>query len=310
MVEQFEKLGQLLVKGRYITRQQLEDTLQKQHTVKKKIGELLCESDLVTEEILVICFGFGSNGKSVFNNVTQKIMGGYSRMAPSSLLTVRRADDTGPRNDIASLAGARYVLANELQAGDRLDEQIVKLLAGRESISARFLHREHFEFDPTFTAWLRTNHKPIITGQDDGIWRRLVLIPFRRKFEEHEKDPHLEEALLAECDGILQWMLEGTRKYLKDGLKLSPTIKAEHAGYRKASDLLGEFLDEETVADPNGKIEQGALFFNWTLWCSSNGVRHCSKKSFTQRLSERGFAEVKSNGRRYYSGLNALPRQP
>jgi len=286
----------------------LDDVFQgDQHTiecVQQLLGYTL--TGWTVEEILIICFGFGSNGKSVFNNVVQRILGGYSRTAPSTLLTVRRADDTGPRNDIASLASARYVSVNELQAGDKLDEQVVKLLAGREAISARFLNREFFEFMPTFTAWLRTNHKPIITGQDDGIWRRLVPIPFLRKFENHEKKPHLEAALMLEKEGILQWMLQGTSLYLKDGLKLSPAIKAEHASYRKASDLLGEFLGDKTIVDPNEKIEQAILYQHWNFWCSANGVRFGSKKSFTQRLAERGFSELKSNGVRYYAGLTTM----
>ncbi len=179
-------------------------------SIQRALGYTLTGS--VTEEVLFICFGRGSNGKSVFNNVTSAIYGDYARMAPASLLTVRSGADTGPRNDLAALAGARYVAINELQSGDRLDEQIVKLLAGREIIAARFLHKEFFEYMPTFKPWLRTNHKPIVTGDDDGIWRRLVLIPFSRSFSAEEKDPNLESKLLEERDGIFMWMLEGARK--------------------------------------------------------------------------------------------------
>ena len=270
-------------------------------SVQRLLGYTL--TGLVTEEVLVICFGYGSNGKSVFNNVIQRIMGGYSRTAPSTLLAARRADDSSPRNDLAALAGARYVSVNELQAGDRLDEQVVKQLAGREAIAARFLHKEFFEYMPTFTAWLRTNHKPIITGEDDGIWRRLVLIPFQRKFEAHDQDPQLEATLMKERDGILMWMLEGTRMYLKERLKLSPRIKSEAARYRKDSDLIGEFLADKTEADPNAKLVQTTLYEWFKEWCEANGLRQHSKKTFTQRLAERGFGESRSNGERYYLGL-------
>ena len=270
-------------------------------SVQRLLGYTL--TGLVTEEVLVICFGYGSNGKSVFNNVIQRIMGGYSRTAPSTLLAARRADDSSPRNDLAALAGARYVSVNELQAGDRLDEQVVKQLAGREAIEARFLHKEFFEYMPTFTAWLRTNHKPIITGEDDGIWRRLVLIPFQRKFEAHDQDPQLEATLMKERDGILMWMLEGTRMYLKERLKLSPRIKSEAARYRKDSDLIGEFLADKTEADPNAKLVQTTLYEWFKEWCEANGLRQHSKKTFTQRLAERGFGEGRSNGERYYHGL-------
>ncbi|CAH1070403.1 phage/plasmid primase, P4 family [Candidatus Nitrotoga sp. 1052] len=270
-------------------------------TIQRALGYTLTGE--ITEEVMFVCFGHGSNGKSVFNNVVSTIIGDYGRMAPSTLLTMRRGDDSAPRNDLAALAGARYVSINELQAGDRLDEQIIKQLAGRELISARFLHKEFFEYMPTYKAWLRTNHKPIITGDDDGIWRRLALIPFRRKFTDSEKDPYLEQKLLDERDGILMWMIEGALKWRKDGLKLSATIKAEHTAYRKESDLLGEFLNEKCQPNPNGKIEQTYLFEQWRDWCIRNAFRYNSKASFTRRLSERGFTESKSNGKRYYIGL-------
>ena len=258
---------------------------------------------LGTEEILIICYGHGSNGKSVFSNVVHKILGGYAITAPPSLLTARRKDDTGPRNDLAALAGARYVSINETQAGDRLDEQVVKILAGREPISARFLNQEFFEFDPTFTPWLRTNHKPVITGEDDGIWRRLVLLRFGRKFTDDEKDPYLEEKLLDESNGILMWMIEGARLYLESGIRQSPRMLAERATYRKESDLLGEFLDDNTTPDPNAKVNQATLYKDYRDWTQMSGVRALSKKSFTQRLAERGHPEGKSGNARFYVGL-------
>jgi putative DNA primase/helicase len=261
---------------------------------------------LSTEEKLVICYGHGSNGKSVFSNVVQKIIGGYAVTAPPSLLTTRKAGDAGPRNDLAALAGARLVSINELQAGDRLDEQIVKMLAGREPIAARFLHQEFFEYTPAFTPWLRTNHKPIITGSDDGIWRRLILLPFARRFSEEEQDPHLEEKLLEERDAILMWMVEGATRFVREGLRLSPRMKAEISTYRADSDVLGEFLMECTRPAVGSRVEQGSLYQSFRVWCAGNGLHLCAKKTFTQRLAERGFVEAKSGGKRYYVGLVQL----
>ena len=258
---------------------------------------------LSDEEILIICYGHGSNGKSVFSNVIHNIMGGYSITAPPSLLTARRQDDTGPRNDLAALAGARYVSINEMQAGDRLDEQVVKMLAGREPISARFLHQEFFEFMPSFTPWLRTNHKPIVTGLDDGIWRRLVLLPFEQKFDGDSKDPNLEHKLLAERDGILMWMVEGAKLYLQSGICMSPRMRMEMGTYRTESDLLGEFLSDQTTTRADGKTNQGRLYTAYREWCQGCGVRPLSKKTFTQRLAERGYPEGKSGKNRYYCGL-------
>jgi putative DNA primase/helicase len=260
------------------------------------IGEVL-------DELLIICYGFGANGKSVFNNVIANVLGDYAQAAPPSMLRVRRSDDNGPRNDLAGIKGSRYLSFNELQAGDRLDEQVIKAIAGREAISARFLFGEFFSFKPTFKGWVRTNHRPIITGDDDGIWRKICLIPFNRRFSAAEQDPQLEKKLLAERDGILGWILEGTREYLKTGISFSPRMKAEVNAYRKESDVLGEFLEEKTRPAALGKIEQQDLYRRYRYWCEENGLKQQTKKSFSQRLKERGYLEKKSGKNRYYAGL-------
>jgi putative DNA primase/helicase len=269
--------------------------------IQRLLGYTLTGSS--AEEVLVVCYGHGSNGKSVFNNVIHKILGGYSVTSPPSLLTARRSGDASPRNDLAALSGARYVSINEMQAGDRLDEQIVKMLAGREPISARFLNQEFFEFTPTFTPWLRTNHKPIITGSEDGIWRRLVLLRFGRQITETDRDPDLERKLLEERDGILMWMVKGARLFLAEGLCKSQNMLSDLASYRSDSDLIGEFLSDHTEASPTGRVSQTFLYSNYRAWCMESGVRYMSKKSFTQRLSERGYPEGKSGSQRFYRGL-------
>lgn len=274
-------------------------------SVQRMLGYSLVGSG--TEEIMIFCVGYGANGKSIFGNVVNALMGDYARSAPSSTLASRRPDDHGPRGDLAMLDGARLLSINELPAGLQLDEQVVKQLAGREAITARHLYGNYFTYKPRFTPWVRTNHRPIIKGDDDGIWRRIVVLPFRRKFEEHERDPRLEDTLLRERDGILGWMIAGAQLYLKGGLSLSKAIRAEQAGYRKESDLLGEYLEECTGIQPGAKVEQSALYISWEVWCRQNGAQAGSKKSFTQRLAERGHAAAKSNGTRYYQGLTLPP---
>lgn len=272
--------------------------------VQRLLGYTL--TGLSTEEILVFCVGFGANGKSIFGNVVAAILGDYAKAAPSTLLAARRADDHGPRPDLAMLDGVRLVSINELPAGLQLDEQVVKQFAGREPISARHLYAGFSAYQPRFTGWVRTNHKPIIKGDDDGIWRRIVILPFRRRFSEEDRDPGLEAKLMAERDGILGWMIQGAVQYLKLGLHFSPLMNAERTQYRKESDLLGEFLDERTTPDSTARVEQGEFYLSWVHWCQQNGAHPGSKKSFTQRLAERGVATGKSNGRRYYTGVSKV----
>ena len=177
------------------------------------------------------------------------------------------------------------------------------MLAGREQLSARFLHREFFDFWPTAKPWLRTNHRPIVHGTDDGIWRRLHLIPFKRKYSENERNPWLEQQLMEESAGILAWMVEGCLEWQRIGLAPSQLVRNESASYRTESDLLGEFLQDVCTCGANEREQQAAVFARWRYWCESNALRCGAKASFTRKLSERGFKESRSNGNRYYSGL-------
>lgn len=265
----------------------------------------------ITEEMLVIWYGHGANGKSVLANIVRYILGDYAVTAPSSLLTVRRQGDTGPRNDHAALAGARLVLINELGSDEILDEQGVKQLAGRERMSARFLFQEFFEFAPTFTPILRTNHKPIIRGSDDGIWRRIVVIPFRQQFTGERCNPHIEDQLREEAEAVLAWMVQGAVKWFKEGMYLSPTVKREIAEYRVDSDVIGQFLEERCcLSDPLAEEEQKSLYGEWKSWCESNGHYRTSKNTLTRRLKERGIGERKSGAKRYYTGVKLQPWRP
>ena len=129
------------------------------------------------------------------------------------------------------------------------------------------------------------------------------MLKFGRKFTQAQQDPHLEDKLLAERNGILRWMVEGAQKYLTDGINPSSSMLAELRTYRQDSDLLGEFLADKTRSDPSAQIPQQLLFSRYSHWCAESSVRSMSKKQFTQRLLERGFFEKKSGCNRYYVGL-------
>lgn len=194
-----------------------------------------------------------------------------------------------------------------MQSGDRLDEQVVKLLAGREAISARPLYKEHITYKPSGKVWLKTNHKPVVKEDDDGIWRRLVVIPFARKFSETERDPNLEEKLIQEADGILRWVIQGANKWYQDGLGICPTIKQESASYRTESDLLGHFLEEKIEFATEAREIESDVYYFYSTWCRANGTNPLSKIRLTQKLKERGVRQKPSNGKRYYLGIRLTP---
>ena len=258
-----------------------------------------------TEELIFILYGNGANGKSVFGNLVAKILGSYGIAGDSSVL-VSQKPDMGPSSEMARYAGKRYVSFNETAAGNKLDARAVKVLAGREPIVARHLYQKAFEFTPQFTPWLRTNHKPIVTDTDDGIWRRLVLIPCKAVFAGSNNDPNIESRLLSEGEGILRWIVEGAKIWYQGGLQIPLIIANEVKIYRSDSDLFGEFLSDNIKRVTGGRTEQSLVWSRYTMWCHSENIHSGTKASFTRRLAECGYPSVKSNGRRYYQGVELL----
>jgi len=269
--------------------------------IQKALGYSL--TGLVSEEVLHFCFGMGRNGKSVFANVMTKIMGGYAITAPAEMLM--RRDRNGATNDIARLCGSRLVLANETRSDQRFDDLMIKTLVSTERISARFLHNEYFDFWPTFKIWIRGNHKPVITDDSNGAWRRIRLVPFENNIPEQDVDPDLENKLLTEKNGILTWMVQGALKWRSEGLVSSARIKAASNQYRNDCDIIGEFIEDNCTMTPNTKITQSALWGAWQFWAHENGYHHGSKKTFTRRLKDRGInADGYHNGARAYAGID------
>jgi putative DNA primase/helicase len=159
------------------------------------------------EQCFFLNYGTGANGKSVFLETIRGMLSDYAAAAEFSAFLSTQSENV--RNDIAALAGARFVSANESGADKRLSESIIKALTGGDTISARFLFKEYFEFKPQFKVWMATNHKPVIKDTDNAIWRRVRLIPFGVTIPEEERDPHLVETLRGEYAGILNWAIRG-----------------------------------------------------------------------------------------------------
>jgi len=258
----------------------------------------------VSEEVLHFCFGRGKNGKSVMANVIVKIMGDYVQTANFDLLALKESSAT---NDIARLAGARLVMANETRENERLDDQKLKMLVSTEKLTARFMYGEFFEFWPQFKIWLRGNYKPIVTDSSEGAWRRLRLIPFENQVSTDNTDYRLEEKLLAEKDGILAWMIDGCHKWQQTGLKPPKRIVDASNVYRNESDLLGEFLEDCCEKGPRLEEEQKIVFSAYRHWCIENGTRCPSQSSFTRKLGSRGIDTIRQKDKgevsRLYRGL-------
>lgn len=260
-------------------------------------------SGLTTEQCLFFLYGRGANGKSTFIETVMALMGDLGHKARAQILM---AEERGRvPNEIAALAGKRFVVASELADGGRLNEGLVKDLTGGDSMSARFLYGEPFTFKPTFKLWLYGNHKPTIAGTDDGIWRRVRLIPFTVQIPEKERDATLPAKLRAELPGILAWAVRGWQDFQRHGLGTPAAVTQATAEYRAESDIMGQFLDERCIMQAGATAEAGKLYAAYTTWATENGLRPMSNVRFAKSLSERGLAKDKNRGtgRMEYQGL-------
>ena len=250
---------------------------------------------------IFMAWGIGANDKSVFLGAKNGILGDYAKVV--DFLTFSAKANDRIRNDLARLPGARLVSASEGEAGMQLSESLIKQLTGGDRIPARFLFREYFEYQPMFTPFLVTNHKPIILGTDHAIWRRIRLIPFTQVIPDEEQDKDLARKLKAEYPGILAWAVRGCLDWQQQGLGLPEAVKIANDAYRSEMDVLGDFIDERCVVEDYASIRSSALYTNYEDWCQSNGERPLSQKDLTLRLVERRFRKEHTRSGNLWRGI-------
>jgi putative DNA primase/helicase len=255
------------------------------------------------EQIMAILYGVGKNGKSVTIGALARVWGDYAVNIAAESLMVRRND--GPRSDLARLHGARLVTASEGESRASLAESVVKQITGDDAITVRRLYENEFQFRPGAKIFLATNHEPRIRGTDEGIWRRLWLLPFTVTIPEGKRDPAILERLEAEGSGILNWCIEGLRRYQANGCRLAPPAKvvAATARFRSESDMVGRFLAQEMKTDPMGTIERTVLYKIYLKWCEDEGEKPVSNRAVIKYLRERGFDERKLGGAMCWTGI-------
>jgi len=259
-----------------------------------------------TEQVFPIFHGKGANGKSTFVEALRRIMGDYAGTAPPQAFTNSRDSSVAKSAALASLAGTRLVTLAETQEGQGLDEGMVKSTTGGEPIPCCFKYGPWFSFQPQFTPWLSTNHRPRIRGTDDGIWRRLRLVPFAVSIPKHEQDPDLGDKLWEERAGILSWAVEGCRQWREQGLSAPAAVADATREYRGEEDTVAQFVDECCERDPDARVGNGDLYSTYREWCERNGSRAFGRQKFTPRMKALGFVQ-KNDGRRYWPGLRLLP---
>jgi len=258
-----------------------------------------------SEQCFFQAHGKGRNGKSTFIHVQAEASGDfYYRLSAE---TVQARTIGSIPNDIAQVPGRRLIVASELEQGRRMAEALVKDLTGGDDIKARFLFGEYFQFRPQAKLWIVGNHKLQIRGTDDGIWRRVRLIPFEVQIPLAQVDKHLIDKLRAEMPGILAWMVRGCLDWQRQGLNEPATVIDATQTYREEMDFLADYLADCCEIAEDAHAPAGLLYQAFRQWCKERGEKEVTQRVFGTMLRERGFERVRKTAGMVWYGVRLSP---
>lgn len=281
-----------------------------------------CLTRRTSEQMFCIFHGGGRNGKSTLVDIVARVLDDYATTVPVASLmaeNARKAQDATP--DLNRLPGARFVRTSEPKEGLAINEGLVKELTGGEPINLRRLNQESIEVYPEFKLVISCNSKPRILGNDEGIWRRIALVPFDVQIPKDEVDKALPDKLWAERSGVLAWMVEGCRQYLTlGGLAPPKEIIDATEEYRVEEDPIGKFIMSalDVTRDPLDAIESGKLYDGYTAWAKRSSEPLLGAATFKRKMPKaadaHGFIKGKSSisiyqGVRFKPGF-APPESP
>jgi putative DNA primase/helicase len=243
------------------------------------------------EHVLLFFWGGGRNGKSTFLRTIQALFGEYGCAAPRDLLFQPRGGSTPHPSELARLYGKRLAVGAELGEHHRFDEAKVKDLTGGDTIACRRMNEDWWEYRPTHTLFLAGNHKPSVSGDDLGIWRRIRLIPWTVTVPEADVDSELPAKLARELPGILRWAVHGCLEWQRIGLSEPPSVVEATAAYRLESDVVGEFLRKHCAFDRGQTCLRRDLRERYERWCAESGHEPVGARKFAARLRERSVVD-------------------
>jgi P4 family phage/plasmid primase-like protien len=236
-------------------------------TLQQLVG--LSLTGVTTKHLFIIMLGDGQTGKTTFQEAILHILARYGGTIPSDHLVLQRNNATDERRAV-KLVGLRFVSSSETKQGGTLDESFIKIITGGDTLSARELYAESFDFKPQAKVWLRTNYPLTIRGTDNGIWRRIVEIPFAQIIK--SPDRSLPDRLREEADGILAWAVRGWLDYVKSGdLYLAPSVIKAKEDYQKDQDIIGVFIEEECDLDSRFSVTKRELYAKYKIWAEGTG---------------------------------------
>jgi putative DNA primase/helicase len=259
------------------------------------------------EQIAIVLWGLGANGKSETLRVLSSVMGSYGiNIEAKTLMRSKHEDGDRARPDVVRMKGARFISVTEPGERDELSENLVKSFTGDDVITARPLYAKPIQFQPGGKIFMSTNHKPRIRGTDDGIWRRIWLYPFIVKIEPEKRIRDYGAVLFnGEGSGIFNWMIDGLKRYQARG-KLEKPAKVEQAvtEYRIENNPLGAFINDRCVCEKNAEYEKQIFYMDWQNYCVGRAWNPGSMKRVSQNmLSLFEERQDRETGKRFWVGI-------
>lgn len=248
-----------------------------------------------TEHVLFVMWGDGENGKSTFLEALRHVLSDYAASVASKTLMESRNQGGGSASgDVARLKGIRFATTTEAGEGNKFDEEKIKLLTSSDTITARFLYQDEFEFKPEFKLWIACNHRPYIRGIDRGIWRRIRLIPFTAFFPAEKREVGLQGHLEAESEGILAWLVRGCSLWQSEGLNPPAEVVSATEEYKADMDALGGFLNSRCLVGARYKANPAQLYVEYKAWATEAGEFPVSQSRLILKLVPRGIHQEKT----------------
>ena len=247
------------------------------------------------EKCFFFLHGLGDNGKSVFLELMEFILGNYADQGGKGL-TVTNSQGSYPTREAAKIVGKRLVLASETEEREKMNTGVIKSITGGDSLDAAGVYEKHFTFKPTCKIWFAGNYKPTIHDAGPAIWGRVRLIPFDRTFVGEEIDLGLRERLKNEAPGILNWLIQGCLLWQAEGLAAPSRIVNEVESYRKDEDTLAEFIEDCTEPELMGEgIQHADLFTKYREWAIGAGLKFIlDRKRLAKSMRERGWSDIRT----------------
>lgn len=258
----------------------------------------------VYAEQMIIAYGGGANGKSTFWNTIARVLGTYSGKISADALTMSCKRNVKP--EMAELKGKRLIIASELEEGQRLNTGMVKQICSIDPIEAEKKYKDPFHFVPSHTLVLYTNYLPKVTANDDGTWRRLIVIPFNAKITGKSDIKNYSDYLFEHAGpAILKWVIEGAETAIRKGFKIEEPKAVRNAveKYREDNDWLGQFLEDHCEIDPSFTERSGKLYQQYRVICLQSGEYIRSTMDFYGNLEKAGFFRHRTRDGSFVRGL-------